>query len=133
MDYNLMVQQHIDTGADITIGTVPVNAKDAPSFGIMKTDQDNNITSFIEKPKAELLPDWTSPVGPEMEAEGRNYLGSMGIYVFNRKLLENLMDDPNTVDFGKEIIPQAIGNKKVCGYQFEGYWTDIGNIDSFFE
>lgn len=133
MDYNLMVQQHIDTGADITIGTVPVNAKDAPSFGIMKTDKDNNITSFIEKPKSELLPDWTSPVGPEMEAEGRNYLGSMGIYVFNRKLLEKLMDDPNTVDFGKEIIPQAIGNKKVCGYQFEGYWTDIGNIESFFE
>ena len=53
--------------------------------------------------------------------------------MFNRKLLENLMDDPNTVDFGKEIIPQAIGNKKVCGYQFEGYWTDIGNIESFFE
>lgn len=133
MDYNLMVQQHIDTGADITIGTVPVNAKEAPSFGIMKTDQDNNITSFIEKPKSDLLPDWTSPVGPEMEAEGRNYLGSMGIYVFNRELLVKLMDDESTVDFGKEIIPQAIGNKKVCGYQFEGYWTDIGNIESFFE
>ncbi|SKB55230.1 glucose-1-phosphate adenylyltransferase [Salegentibacter holothuriorum] len=133
MDYNLMVQQHIDSGADITIGTIPVNAKDAPGFGIMKTDKDNNITSFIEKPKSELLPDWTSPVGPEMEAEGRNYLGSMGIYVFNRDLLFKLMDDPNTVDFGKEIIPQAIGNKKVCGYQFEGYWTDIGNIESFFE
>ena len=133
MDYNLMVQQHIDTGADITIGTVPVNAKEAPSFGIMKTDQDNNITSFIEKPNPDLLPYWTSPVGPEMEAEGRNYLGSMGIYVFNRELLVKLMDDESTVDFGKEIIPQAIGNKKVCGYQFEGYWTDIGNIESFFE
>jgi glucose-1-phosphate adenylyltransferase len=68
-----------------------------------------------------------------MEAEGRNYLGSMGIYVFNRELLVKLMDDESTVDFGKEIIPQAIGNKKVCGYQFEGYWTDIGNIESFFE
>ncbi|MGY5851515.1 glucose-1-phosphate adenylyltransferase [Salegentibacter sp. F14] len=133
MDYNLMIQQHIDTGADITIGTVPVNAKEAPSFGIMKTDKDNNITSFIEKPKSELLPDWTSPTGPEMESEGRLYLGSMGIYVFNRELLVKLMDDQSTVDFGKEIIPQAIGNKKVCSYQFEGYWTDIGNIESFFE
>ncbi|HSP12664.1 MAG TPA: glucose-1-phosphate adenylyltransferase [Salegentibacter sp.] len=133
MDYNLMIQQHIDNGADITIGTVPVNAKDAPSFGIMKTDKENNITSFIEKPSSDLLPDWTSPTSPEMEAEGRSYLGSMGIYVFNRDLLFKLMDDPNTVDFGKEIIPQAIGNKKVCGYQFEGYWTDIGNIESFFE
>lgn len=133
MDYNLMIEQHISTGADITIGTVPVNAKDAPGFGILKTDEKNNITSFTEKPTSDLLPDWTSPTGPEMEAEGRHYLGSMGIYVFNRQLLVDLMNDPSTVDFGKEIIPQAIGNKKVCSYQFEGYWTDIGNIDSFFE
>lgn len=133
LDYNLMINQHIETKADITIGTVPVTAKDAPGFGILKTDKDHNITSFIEKPKAELLPEWTSPTGPEMEAEGRSHLGSMGIYVFSRDLLVKLMDDPDTVDFGKEIIPQAIGNKKVCSYQFEGYWTDIGNIDSFFE
>lgn len=133
MDYNLMIEQHISTGADITIGTVPVNAKDVPGFGILKTDEENNITSFTEKPTSDLLPDWTSPTGPEMEAEGRHYLGSMGIYVFNRQLLVDLMNDPSTVDFGKEIIPQAIGNKKVCSYQFEGYWTDIGNIDSFFE
>lgn len=133
MDYNLMIEQHINNGADITIGTVPVNAKDAPGFGIMKTDENNSITSFIEKPSPELLPEWTSPTGPEMEAEGRNYLGSMGIYVFNRELLVELMADNSTVDFGKEIIPQAIGKLKVCSYQFEGYWTDIGNIDSFFE
>jgi glucose-1-phosphate adenylyltransferase len=133
LDYNLMINQHIETGADITIGTVPVTAKEAPDFGILKTDNKNDITSFIEKPKSSLLPDWTSPTGPEMEAEGRSYLGSMGIYVFSRDLLIKLMDDPNTVDFGKEIIPQAIGNKKVCSYQFEGYWTDIGNIESFFE
>ena len=68
-----------------------------------------------------------------MEAEGRSYLGSMGIYIFNRKLLEELMNDESTVDFGKEIIPQAIGKRKVFSYQFEGYWTDIGNIESFFE
>ncbi|UNY97429.1 glucose-1-phosphate adenylyltransferase [Zhouia spongiae] len=133
MDYNLMVKQHIDTGADITIGTVPVNAKEAPGFGIMKTDATNNITSFIEKPNSGLLPEWTSPTGAEMEAEGRHYLGSMGIYVFNRQLLVDLMADKSTVDFGKEIIPQAIGKRKVCSYQFEGYWTDIGNIESFFE
>lgn len=133
MDYNKMIEQHRDTGADITIGTVPVNAKEAPSFGILKTDKDNSITSFIEKPSAELLPEWVSPTGPEMEAEGRSYLGSMGIYIFNRKLLEELMNDESTVDFGKEIIPQAIGKRKVFSYQFEGYWTDIGNIESFFE
>ena len=133
MDYTKMIQQHIDNKSDITIGTVPVKEKEAPAFGILKTDDDNNITSFIEKPSADLLPQWTSPVSDEMKAEGRNHLGSMGIYVFNRKLLIDLMNDESTVDFGKEIIPQAIGKLKVSSYQFEGYWTDIGNIDSFFE
>ena len=133
MDYKKMVQQHIDNNSDITIGTVPVKEKEAPAFGILKTDNNNNITSFIEKPNASLLPEWTSPVSDEMKAEGRNHLGSMGIYVFNRQLLIDLMNDESTVDFGKEIIPQSIGKLKVSSYQFEGYWTDIGNIDSFFE
>lgn len=133
MDYKKMVQQHIDNNSDITIGTVPVKEKEAPAFGILKTDNDNNITLFIEKPNASLLPEWTSPVSDEMKAEGRNHLGSMGIYVFNRQLLIDLMNDESTVDFGKEIIPQSIGKLKVSSYQFEGYWTDIGNIDSFFE
>lgn len=133
MDYKKMVQQHIDNNSDITIGTVPVKEKEAPAFGILKTDNDNNITSFIEKPNASLLPEWTSPVSDEMKTEGRNHLGSMGIYVFNRQLLIDLMNDESTVDFGKEIIPQSIGKLKVSSYQFEGYWTDIGNIDSFFE
>jgi glucose-1-phosphate adenylyltransferase len=65
-----------------------------------------------------------------MKSEGKDYLASMGIYIFNRELLVELMANP---DFGKEIIPQAVGNKKILSYQYEGYWTDIGNIDSFFE
>ncbi|MCB0435399.1 MAG: glucose-1-phosphate adenylyltransferase [Flavobacteriaceae bacterium] len=133
MDFNEMLNHHVNNQADITIGTVPVNAKEAPAFGILKTNSSNEITSFIEKPKSELLPDWTSPVSEEMQAEGRHYLGSMGIYIFNRDLLVDLMNDPNTVDFGKEIIPQAIGKLKVVSFPFEGYWTDIGNIDAFFE
>jgi len=79
------------------------------------------------------LPDWTSEVSPEMKSEGRNYLASMGIYIFNRDLLIELMANPETIDFGKEIIPQAIGEHKTMSYPYEGYWTDIGNIDSFFE
>jgi len=133
MDYNAMLDHHIANKADITIGTVPVKAKEATAFGILKTDANDNITSFIEKPSTDLLPDWTSPVSDQMKAEGRNHLGSMGIYIFNRNLLVELMNDPTTVDFGKEIIPQSIGKLKVCSYQFEGYWTDIGNIESFFE
>jgi glucose-1-phosphate adenylyltransferase len=133
MDYNDMLNAHIEAKAEITIGTYPVNAKDATAFGILKSDDNNSITSFIEKPSSELLVDWKSEVSEDMKNQGREYLGSMGIYIFNKDLLINLMDDKSTVDFGKEIIPQAIGKYNTISYPFEGYWTDIGNIDSFFE
>jgi glucose-1-phosphate adenylyltransferase len=133
MDFNEMIEQHKNSNAKISIATQPVNAKDATSFGILKTDDQNVITSFIEKPSSDLLPDWTSEVSDDMKADGRNYLASMGIYIFNRDLLIELMNDPSTNDFGKEIIPQAMDKHKIVSYQFEGYWTDIGNIDSFFE
>lgn len=133
MDFNEMVEAHKKNKAEISIATIPVNAKDATSFGILKTNDKDAITSFIEKPAAGLLPDWTSEVSDEMKGEGRNYLASMGIYIFNRDLLVKLMDNPDTIDFGKEIIPQAIETNRVYSHQYEGYWTDIGNIDSFFE
>ena len=133
MDFNEMLEEHIAKNAEISIATIPVNAKEAPSFGILKSDSENTITSFIEKPAKELLPDWISEVSDEMKSRGRIYLASMGIYIFNKSLLVELMNDPSTVDFGKEIIPQNIDKHKTLSYQFEGYWTDIGNIDSFFE
>lgn len=133
MDFNDMLEEHIKSNADISIATLPVNAKDAPEFGILKTNSENCIESFIEKPAKELLPEWESDVSDQMKAEGKHYLASMGIYIFNRQLLVDLMSNPDTKDFGKEIIPQAVGNKKILSYQYEGYWTDIGNIDSFFE
>ncbi len=133
MNFNEMIDAHHKSGASISIATLPVNAKEAPEFGILKTDSENFITSFIEKPAKELLPDWTSEVSEEMASEGKHYLASMGIYIFNRDLLIKLMSNSETKDFGKEIIPQAIGNQKILSYQYEGYWTDIGNIDSFFE
>ena len=133
MDFNDLIKTHENSGAEITVATYPVSAKDATSFGIMKTDATNKITSFIEKPSRDLLPDWGSDVSEEMKNQGRHYLASMGIYVFNRDLLIRLMNDPSTVDFGKEIIPQSISKGKTYSYQFEGYWTDIGTIDSFFE
>ena len=133
MDFNKMIEAHQQSGATITIATLPVSAKEAPEFGILKTDENSLITSFIEKPSVDLLPQWTSEVSDEMQKEGRHYLASMGIYIFNRELLIELMKNPDTKDFGKEIIPQSIGHQKVLSYQYEGYWTDIGNIDSFFE
>lgn len=133
MDFNDMIKKHEESGAEISIATYPVNAKDATSFGLLKTNEDNVVTSFIEKPASELLPNWTSDVGNEMKAQGRDYLASMGIYIFNRELLIKLMKNTDTNDFGKEIIPQAIDKHKTLSYQYEGYWEDIGSIDSFFE
>lgn len=134
MDFREMIHNHIEKGADISIATIPVHAREATEFGILKTDEENFISSFIEKPKKELLPDWTSDTGPDMERAGRNYLASMGIYIFNKGLLyELLTQQPDATDFGKEIIPNSIGERRVLSYQYEGYWTDIGNISSFFE
>jgi glucose-1-phosphate adenylyltransferase len=133
MDFQDMIRKHKESNAEISIATYPVGAKDATGFGILKTNDKNTITSFIEKPATALLPDWTSNVSDEMKSEGRNYLASMGIYIFNRDLLIQLMDNPDTIDFGKEIIPQSIHNHKTVSYQYEGYWTDIGTIESFFE
>ena len=133
MNFNEMIKAHEKSGATISIATLPVTKKEASEFGILKTDSKNFITSFIEKPATELLPDWKSEVSPEIAEEGKHYLASMGIYIFNRSLLAELMSNPDTKDFGKEIIPQAIGKEKILSYQYEGYWTDIGNIESFFK
>ncbi|MBT8385208.1 MAG: glucose-1-phosphate adenylyltransferase, partial [Bacteroidia bacterium] len=133
MDFNDMLERHVNSKAEISIATIPVTAKEATSFGILKSNEKDEITSFIEKPAAELLPEWESEVSDYMKGEGRKYLASMGIYIFNKDLLVELMNNPDTMDFGKEIIPVAIKDHKTMSYQYQGYWTDIGNIDSFFE
>jgi len=133
MDFNEMVEAHIKAKAEITLATLPVVAREASEFGILKSESKNMIKEFIEKPAPELLPDWVSEVSDEMKQEGKVYLASMGIYIFNRDLLVKLMKNQETKDFGKEIIPQAIKSHKVLSYPYEGYWTDIGNIDSFYE
>ncbi|HUM65281.1 MAG TPA: glucose-1-phosphate adenylyltransferase [Chitinophagaceae bacterium] len=135
MDFQEMLDNHKKTGADISIATIPVGDREAPEFGILKKDDTGLITSFIEKPAREILGDWASDTGEEMQKAGRKYLASMGIYIFNRQLLfdyllNNYLD---AADFGKEIIPQSIDKCKVASYQYDGYWTDIGNIYSFFE
>jgi glucose-1-phosphate adenylyltransferase len=135
MDFQDMVDQHIAKGADISIATIPVGASEATEFGILKKEKKGNITSFVEKPSADILSEWVSDTGPEMAGMGRHYLASMGIYIFSRKTLFELLEEVNrdATDFGKEVIPYSIQNHKVFSYQYEGYWTDIGNIHSFFE
>jgi glucose-1-phosphate adenylyltransferase len=135
MDFEEMVNNHIKSGAEISIATIPVSEKDATEFGILKADENHYITSFIEKPKQEVLGDWVSDTGDDMRSAGRIYLASMGIYIFNRKLLFDLLqeDYADATDFGKEILPNSISKHRVVSYQYDGYWTDIGNIHSFFE
>ncbi len=135
MDFSKMIEAHKNSGAALTIATIPVGEREAPEFGILKSNNENVITSFIEKPKKELLPDWVSDTGAAMQDQGRHYLASMGIYVFNKDILYKLLNDVHAkaTDFGKEIIPDSIEHYKVLSYQYDGYWTDIGNIYSFFE
>ncbi|MBS7565422.1 glucose-1-phosphate adenylyltransferase [Mucilaginibacter sp. Bleaf8] len=132
MDFQEMIQEHIDKQADISIATIPVHANDVPSFGILKTNEESTITDFIEKPKSDFE-SWASEVSEDMATQGRVYLASMGIYIFNRQTLYELLQGNDHPDFGKEIIPQSIRTHKVLSYQYEGYWTDIGTIPSFFE
>lgn len=133
MDFNAMLDFHIENGGDVTIATIPVNAKDATGFGILKSDDEGNITSFIEKPSYELLDGLQSEVSEKNKAAGKEYLASMGIYIFTKTILKKMFEDGAGDDFGKDIIPSSIGKYSTLSYQYEGYWTDIGTIESFYE
>ena len=132
MDYHKIVEQHAASEAAVTIATIPVTAEEASGFGILKTNEDHEITEFHEKPRD--LTEKSSMVSESMRATGRVYLASMGIYVFNSELLFETLDQyPNDHDFGKQIIPRAIKKEKVVSYPFEGYWSDIGTIRSYYD
>jgi glucose-1-phosphate adenylyltransferase len=137
MDFSSVIDQHADSGADITIATIPVVRLDAQSLGIMQINEERRITRFVEKPKdpavldsLRLPADWHGKFGIKDDRE--LFLASMGIYVFNRDVLRKLLDNTHT-DFGKHIIPGAIESSRVFSYVFQGYWEDIGTIRSFFE
>lgn len=135
MDYSEMLDLHIKQQADLTVATIPVVDHDATGFGIMKTNSNGLIDSFVEKPALEELDKWKSEVPDPYQSQGRNYLASMGIYIFNRETLIRLFNEnPNATDFGKEIIPKTLNEgMRVCSFEFGKYWTDIGTIRSFFE
>lgn len=134
MDFREMIDFHVQGGGEITIATIPVNAKDATGFGILKANEEGKIESFIEKPSSDLLGEWMSDVSEQNENEGKNYLASMGIYVFNKNVLRKMFEDDPGDDFGKDLIPNAIeAGYKTLSFQYSGYWTDIGTIESFYE
>ena len=135
MDYRNMMEKHEKNDADLTVATIPVVADDATGFGIMKTNEEGVIENFVEKPDKEELDNWKSSTPEKFSKDGRVYLASMGIYIFKKDALNRLLDEyEDATDFGKEIIPQAIKKDyKVQSFEFDGYWTDIGTIKSFFE
>ncbi len=135
MDYRKFINYHIEKNADITIGTIPVVEDEAGGFGIMEIDNNFRIKSFHEKPKGELLKSLKFDLSKFINEKNSNkeFLASMGIYVFNKETLAELLKNYNFMDFGKEVIPFAIRNKRVFSFLFDGYWSDIGTIKSFFE
>jgi len=134
MDYRKMLARHEESGADITIASIPVNAEDAPGFGVLKTNADGRITEFYEKPAAHELEGKESKVSDSMRDQGRVYLASMGIYIFSTGVLSGLLADHHSAhDFGKQIIPAAIKSLNVVSYAFDGYWSDIGTVRSFYD
>jgi len=137
MDFRALLHQHIQSGADITLATKPVQRQQVSEFGIMQSDAERRITHFLEKPKEEpqlkdmrINPELLAKIGSG-EAE-ELYQASMGIYLFNREVLVRCLEN-NLVDFGKHIIPQAINDWHVSAYIFKGYWEDIGTIRAFYE
>ncbi len=130
MDYAAMAEYHWEKKADITVAVQPVARSDASRFGILKRESDGRISSFAEKPKdVEVQNKFVS-----RNDAGRPFLGSMGIYMFNTQVLIDMLTNfPRHDDFGGDIIPEAIESRQVYGFDFDGYWEDIGTIRSFYE
>jgi glucose-1-phosphate adenylyltransferase len=137
MDFNELIDSHIESSADITIAAQPVSAADATEMGIFLFDELGQIGGFEEKPTAARLAEMHSrmPSGTLMTGgvtAEKPFVASMGIYVFSREVLLEILDEPG-VDFGKEVIPRALGNHRVNPFIFRGYWADVGTIEAFYE
>jgi len=137
MDYSDFYKHHLETNADITIAAKPIFENEARGFGILKTNSKGRITSFFEKPEdQETLDDFRINEDLykqfDIEANNRSHIASMGIYIFKKDVLFDILNSCTQQDFGKEIIPDNIKKHKVYSYFFDGYWKDIGSISSFF-
>jgi glucose-1-phosphate adenylyltransferase len=136
MDFCEMIEAHIEDGADITIAAQPVAAADATQMGIFRFDTEGRIVGFEEKPTAERLEAIGTSIPKGSTAggtsPGKPFVASMGIYVFSRDVLLDILDQPG-IDFGREIIPKALNTHRVSPYIFRGYWADVGTIGAFYE
>jgi glucose-1-phosphate adenylyltransferase len=137
MDYSAMIEEHVDRRADITIAAQPVTPADAPAMGIFRFDTAGQIVGFEEKPNAERLNTIGSSVPPGARfmspSPDKPFVASMGIYVFTREVLIDSLERAAGVDFGHEIIPAALGSRRVNAYLFRDYWQDVGTVESFYD
>ncbi len=135
MDFRHIVSFHVENHADVTVAAIPVTAEETGGLGIMKIQQKGVVVAFHEKPRPEVLPDLkcTLPACGTGGDPSREYLANMGIYVFEKNFLIKLLTESTATDFGHELIPEAIPKYRVFAYVFDGYWTDIGTIRSFYE
>jgi len=129
MDYRKMLDSHRRHVADATVAVLPVSAEQTAGLGILKVNRQGRIVHFEEKPKPERLAELES----EIPGYGKGFLASMGIYMFSREGLERATSDPALVDFGRHVIPKAIGDQRVQAHFFRGYWEDVGTIRSYYE
>jgi glucose-1-phosphate adenylyltransferase len=128
MDYRKMLETHRRHVADATVAVTPVTAEQAPAFGILKMNRQGRIVHFEEKPGPERLDDLVS----HLPSIGPTFLASMGIYLFGREALERSLKDPALVDFGRHVIPHALGEMRVHAHPYRGYWEDVGTIASYY-
>jgi len=129
MDYSEMIKFHWDKKADVTVAVQPVVRQDAPRLGILKRDSEERIVRFAEKPKEPaLLEQMVSH-----EGSPKPFFGSMGIYLFNFEVLIDLLENTTYDDFGRDVIPAAVEKYQVFGYEYDGFWADIGTIRTFYE
>jgi glucose-1-phosphate adenylyltransferase len=137
MDYRRLLEEHVASGAEVTIAAIPTTGERARGFGVMQIDADRRIVRYVEKPAdlellASLRLDRTSCARLGIPEQDESFLASMGIYIINRHVLFRLLENPSE-DFGRHVIPQAIDSHRVAAFLFQGYWEDIGTIRSFFE
>ena len=138
MNYQELLEHHISTEADVTIPVLPCTREAAHAFGIVRLDDSGRVRGFLEKPKTDQEidlvrtdPAWIDAHG--LISEGRDCLASMGIYMFRRDVLVDLLEKTAYHDFGKEIFPMSIRTHKAQAYLYDGYWEDIGTVPSFFQ
>ena len=138
MDFRKMLQTHQESGADVTIAGIPVSRNDAKSLGVMRLNDSGRVEGFLEKPQTDdeinlvrMEPAWIDARG--IKSDGRDCVASMGIYLFNRETLEDVLTKTTYEDFGREVFPSAIRARHVQMHLFDGYWEDIGTIRAFYD